>query len=489
MKDILDQVDKEMRKKRTKYVLSIAIIVIGVGAILFALEHQGSPKRIATQLSPRTGQPAQDHQISHSPQSAVPHVNAVLLGDSVRDNFISTIKAFEKEIEPQISSNDFKIWGESLQHQILTLKNESLTLFSASKYEAAREKIKSASEFATRALSEREKDYIRYISAAKKAIEADNFEVSLINIFGALKTKPASDEAIALKREIDALPQVLRLLHNAKVARSENNLEVEHNNLRKVLEISPGRSDVGLRLDIIKKAIDESQFSESIRIGFEGISKRDLSIARKALSGAQRIFADRKEISLLSSRISALEKEIGVEELLQSAKTAIAQDNWASALTFYKKAEIIAPKSQPILDGIVLSQSIISLDREISFHLNSPHRLSSSNIANDASKLIDRALQFARHSPALLSNTKKLEGALSLYTQVVPVKVTSDGKTIVSVKGIGIIGTITEKVIELRPGEYALEGIRVGYKTKLVRISIPPSGLNLLFEISCDEPL
>ena len=67
--------------------------------------------------------------------------------------------------------------------------------------------------------------------------------------------------------------------------------------------------------------------------------------------------------------------------------------------------------------------------------------------------------------------------------------VRSDGKTEISVRRVGIVGKTLEKVINLRPGDYTFEGKRAGYKSKLVKLTVPFNGTGLDIKIICDEQI
>ena len=83
-----------------------------------------------------------------------------------------------------------------------------------------------------------------------------------------------------------------------------------------------------------------------------------------------------------------------------------------------------------------------------------------------------------------------LELELKKWQTEVPLRVISDGETHISVRGVGIIGTVTDRTVLLRPGTYKLEGKKKGYRSKLIEV-IVVSDANVLNEVTiiCDEPI
>ena len=67
--------------------------------------------------------------------------------------------------------------------------------------------------------------------------------------------------------------------------------------------------------------------------------------------------------------------------------------------------------------------------------------------------------------------------------------VTSDNMTDIQVRGIGKLGLIHNKTIELKPGYYTFEGTRNGFKSKLLQVLIPYNKNNYSVRIICDESI
>ena len=52
-----------------------------------------------------------------------------------------------------------------------------------------------------------------------------------------------------------------------------------------------------------------------------------------------------------------------------------------------------------------------------------------------------------------------------------------------------LLSKVLNKTINLKPVEYYLEGRRVGYKTKLLKINILMDQKSINIEVICDEPI
>jgi len=69
----------------------------------------------------------------------------------------------------------------------------------------------------------------------------------------------------------------------------------------------------------------------------------------------------------------------------------------------------------------------------------------------------------------------------------IPVTVTSDNQTFILVRGVGKVGVTQQRTIQLKAGVYTFEGMREGYKSKLVELRIPIGSDSIGVRIVCDE--
>ena len=89
----------------------------------------------------------------------------------------------------------------------------------------------------------------------------------------------------------------------------------------------------------------------------------------------------------------------------------------------------------------------------------------------------------------LQKQAEELNNILSLMNRTIAVLISSDEMTYIKVRGVGHVGTVAEKEIELKPGEYTFEGSRTGYVSKLIPVRIPYDKPSFKITIICDEPI
>jgi len=514
----LEQASREVARKRFKFLLTIAGLFVFGGLVLVSVTQyqelrdlnrerlvqrdaevrsaavspneplliKSSPKIIAPK-TPTSSPTSPVNPTSRVSQPAT--VSAPLSEDTAaeRESFRVQLKLFETEIEPRVMAEEFRNWDAEIQQDIRFLKSSAISSLSGGDVSQAIEQIGKANDLALKALDKKENTFNREIKDARAAKNNDDYEVASKHISQALQLDPKSLVAKELQQEINLLPKILQLVAVAKVARAENKLNVEYAHLKGLLKLDSSREGVAERAAYLAKEIAERTFADHIKVGLAQIEKRNPKASLRSLVAARRIYPERDETSLLDTKVTNLQKELQSEALIKEAKAAAANDLWGRSLELFAQAKKVLPNNKLAIDGYMTAQSITALSSQISQHVNASHRLASANVAHIAHQLIKQAKDFSGLSRSLDLQTDKLQAVLASYAVDVAVLVVSDGQTRISVRGVGRVGVTTERVIHLKPGTYTFEGIRQGFKSKLLRIEIPLGTERFKIEIFCDE--
>lgn len=408
---------------------------------------------------------------------------------AMRDAFKEALKAYEQDLEADVLSQPFGAWNAEAQHDIKTAKARAIDLFSGSAYADAVQELQAASSQATQQLDAMNAAFDAAMRAAEGALEQDEFEQAKLHITKALSLRPTSVEAQSVGQKIDALPEVLSLVKAVQDARTQNDAEGEMKSLRALLALDPKREGLQARLDNLIIQTLEQRFVGHVKSALVCLEKRDLACAESNGAAAQKIFANRSEVTLLSSKISTLSRELKIERLLADADAAMQGDRWGDALVLLQNASAIDQGRKRIQDGLELAHKLTDLDGALDSYLSAPQRLGADNVANGARAVVAESDTYAQHSAALSAKAQNLKSVLSDYATKVSVLVRSDNLTDISVRGVGQVGRTKARAIELKPGTYTLEGIRPGYKAMLKTLVVPVGAQNLSIEVVCNEQL
>ena len=238
---------------------------------------------------------------------------------------------------------------------------------------------------------------------------------------------------------------------------------------------------------MLAEKIRGSRFSALIARGLANVEKRRIKPARSNYQQAKAIYPERPELRVLNKAIGKLADGMDLDRAIAQGKAAIARDDWIKARSIYTAAAKKHPDNKTILDGLQLSDRIVSLQSELAAHIRHSLRLSSPNVSAAAQDLLIQAKVFSRNSATLSRQTSELYGLIANMNKKISVTVKSDNQTFILVRGVGKVGITQQRTIQLKPGVYTFEGIRKGYISKLVEVRIPIGTRSLGVEIVCDE--
>jgi len=474
---------------RLRLSLSIFAVVAGMLAILavatFMRERTDRLPGSASAPSPALPSPIQ----AAAPAPAAVAPPAADLGAADRELFEQELAAFEADLEPRVAGQPFLDWNADAQHRILAAKEKAVSALAASDYAKARHELEQGAGLARAEIKAMELAFRTALADARTLHAQDAYDPASAEIAKALRIDPRNVDALSLKAEIDALPQVLKLIKQAEIARLANNPEAEVGHIRALLAAAPERTAYKERLGQLEGQIKERQFGAAIRRGMEAIEKRDLKGARDGLAAASRLSPGRPEVALLGGQVQKLAESVRIDELMGRARQAAGRDDWVGALASYSEAMKLDAGNRAAIEGAQAAQAIVDLTAKIEAHLQNAHRLGSPAAVADARALLALGTAYAGQSPRVADGMARLTSQLDAYGKKVALLIRSDSQTEIVVRGVGKVGRTTEKVIELKPGAYTFEGVRPGYRARLVNVSIAPEQTGIVVEVVCDERL
>lgn len=230
----------------------------------------------------------------------------------------------------------------------------------------------------------------------------------------------------------------------------------------------------------------DREFLRAIAEGWKAVDDRELAAAKDALVRAARRRPEHGETRRLEERVAALERAETLDRHLADAQRAAARDDWAASLDAYEKARALEPAHDKALRGRDIASRVLDTQRKIDGFLARPERLGAPAVVEAARKTLTESLPLAL-SPRLRMSAEELERVIEVWQTPVPVRVLSDNRTVIRVRGVGMIGRTENRIVKLRPGTHVFEGKREGYRSKLIEVTVSPGVLPEDVRVICDE--
>jgi hypothetical protein len=409
--------------------------------------------------------------------------------EKYRGEFKELLQQYENQLVPRLQAANIEQWKREAVPEINELKKQALLDFSNGDYLNALANLQSLKAKTADILQEADDIFRENMQKAKAYLAEDQYFEAKLHLEKVLMVSSQSPEASELQQKVDRLSTLLPFLDGAKAARAEEDRQKEHDFLQQVLKLAPERENIAARLKELEEHIKKQKFEAHISSGFMSIENNQAQKARHHYQEAKNVDPERSELPVLLEQVLTLEKSLRVQEAVKLAEKAVRQDDWQQAKNYYTKILQDAPENKTAVEGLKRAEQILELQARFSQYIFNPYRLTHPEVRKETEKALVLAERVSGHSFSIKSQAEQLRELIVQTNRLVPVTIISDNKTFVSVRTVGNVGVVSQKVIELNPGKYTFEGAREGFKSKLVQALIPYDRDLFSVHVICDEPI
>lgn len=471
--------EAKLAKRKLFFKTLLIIILLSVFCVALIL-WASVPKTRSTSVE--TEQPLDI--VESSPQE-----NGNQDSETLRQQYLEAYAHFENTIKPELNKIDLPKWNEPLADRLNANESAAIEQFGEAKYAQANATLDALIKLAETAISDSQNQFESAMQNAQQAFDDNQYEQAKTAISKALMLDSSSNQASALAERIEQLPEIASLVEQIEVANVENNPQTELRLINQLLTLTPEREALKQRAQALQTTLNNQKFQSLISQSYAAIDDGRIEAAKSALSQARNIYSNRVELSDVNTAIQQYEKNQRIQSGLTNAAKAESNDNWQAVKNNLEQVVKENPNNQSATEKLTMANNILSLDKQIDDYLKSPYRLSNSQLAEQARGAINAAAAYRNQSLSLTRKSRELETVLTAVNQTVPVEVRSDNQTHILVRGVGNVGVVDSKVIQLKPGQYTFEGKRQGYKSKLVEVTIPYDVNRFSLTLVCDEPI
>ena len=448
--------------------------------------HEASasePGRV--ELPPAEPAPRPGRAAGHPPEPASGPVGQAPSGPAQVEE---ALRRLEDTLKPASTAGSPLSEHRTALERIALGKTKALEAYRDGDADSALRLLAAAQREADDVAREEEARYRLSLRAAKDDYAAGNPEAARMHIAQALERRPGSAEAKAWEARISRLPELLAERRKAEDARGAGKLREERAALRRIVELDPDDADARGRVRAVERQMRERAFERVIAQGRQAVEGKHPEQAKQAAAEAHRRRPGHEDTRQLRAQVAALERTLNRDRRLAEAEQAAIRDDWEAALRAFEEAGAIEPAHDGAAKGSELAARIVTVQRAVDGFLAHPERLGSPEVAGAARETLREAKAMVSLSARLKTGAEALEQAIEAGRTPVPVRILSDGRTEIGIRGVGRVGRTGERTIELRPGDYVFEGKRPGYRSKLVRVAVTAGGgAPVEVRIVCDE--
>ena len=233
----------------------------------------------------------------------------------------------------------------------------------------------------------------------------------------------------------------------------------------------------------------EREFAQAMSEGLEALELGNWQTARSALGRASALRPEAPEVADAVARLEAGQRREVLGNAIRRALEFEEAEAWRDAEKTYSEVLAVDPESAPALEGRQRTAIRVDLDQKLQYHIQYPDRMSSPQVLEDASAVLEEARGVTPSGPRLAAQINNLERLIEIASKPIPVVLESDNMTEVVVYRYGKLGSFSRREMKLRPGTYTAVGSRSGYRDVRVRFQVSPENSSKAVVIRCSEPL
>jgi hypothetical protein len=325
--------------------------------------------------------------------------------------------------------------------------------------------------------------------AGEAALAAGNAKLALEQYAIVLTIEPSHAAALAGRARAERLPEVLALVQRADVERARGELDAALASYGEALAIDPEWAAASASVAEVNRALRNAEFDRLLSAGFGLLAAEDFAGAEREFAAARALRPDSREAA---EGLAQAAQGVRLDQIALTEARALAferRELWDQAIALYRS--VLATDETLVFaqTGLERAQARAGLDSKLANLIDNPTLLFGDAVLADARELLDAAAAQPEKGPRLTGQLTELGRLVEAASQPLPVRLTSDQLTSVTLYRVGALGAFTAKEVELRPGTYTVIGSRDGFRDVRHTFTVRPGRNLAAINVVCVEPI
>ena len=466
--DIIRHQQGSHRKQLLRVGLTSAGIILVIALSLLFLNRSSDPDL-----------PQEEH--------SQPLVEKILETDALREQFKQILSGFEQQIQPVLSNESLRAWAPEEVLQLEQSKAQAINAFAKGTYSTGVSLLTQVGEQSLALKQKWDQAFEQKLDRAALAFVADEINPATLALNQAFKIKPQDPEAQSLAQQLAVYPMVAELLSKLAVAQSEQDPIRQIQVMEQVLALDPHQTEIGAELEKLKQQQQQKAFSRLIEQALAALDAGQITAATKFYQQANGTGLESDGLSAIAQSLKKQRRQLSQQATRQQLNQLAKADQWSVVLNRLRSARKRFPADKEFIQLEKSGREILRLKSKANGYLARPDRLQDDNIARFARTMISQAAPLVAQSPSLAIKIEQVASKLVAANRNVSLLIQSDEETFIRVLGLGTVGEIENKTLQLPPGNYVLEGSRKGYRNKQVSVVLKAGQGPVTVSLVCDE--
>ena len=303
---------------------------------------------------------------------------------------------------------------------------------------------------------------------------------------------PDSDAVFDAVERVPLMPAITELETAAKASFEQGRLSTAVSQIDEALGLDPAHQRLAKVARQYESALTQQRFEDAMTKGFELLSDNDFAGARASFQSARNILPATDGPKAALAQVEEAETLSRLNDLLAQAADLAAKEQWAEIVEVLEAALAIDDSLVEASDGLDQARPLAELFAKLDTVIKKQARLVDPVVLSEAQLSLSEAeaalAANAQTSPVLKDKIAAVRSAVATASTPLPVVITSDGLTEITIKRVARLGTVSSRNVSLRPGQYQFLGSRDGYRDVLVTANINATSDNRI-DVRCEEAI
>ena len=327
------------------------------------------------------------------------------------------------------------------------------------------------------------------IETGQAALAAGDHQTALVALTIANVIDRNNPALKSLLTRAENLEQVITLMRQGEVLEANEKYRDALAAYNQASTLDPAWAPAGKARRRVEAAMRQQRFGDAMSLAFRALSEGNYDAARESFTSAQKILPDSPEPADGLLQVEQAKNTDMINTHRQQAKDYQANEQWAKATEQYQAALAIDPTLVFATAGVSHTRFRLALENKLKRYLSDPTLMQTDKALADAGKTLATAAKVATKSAQFKGHLDTLARLISTARIPVPVQITSDQKTDVTVYKVGQFGALAQKELQLIPGKYTIVGKRPGYQDVRHALTIRSGEPVAPIQIICSEKI
>ncbi|GEM_PF-3009663 len=401
--------------------------------------------------------------------------------EQYRDTFREDLADFEVSTQPILDNQDIANWKPKRVASLIAKKDKALNEFARSSFQTAANTLSSLVPEVEQLEQDWKTAYLSKLEESAAFLADEKINQARFAFSQAIEIMPANPQGRELKIKLDGYEEIINVRRALRVAQVENNVAKQIELLDTLVNLDPTLTDERNRLNELKRERTSSSHANIILQANKALDNGNTANARELLAQAKTLKPNDAATKSLSQRINNQSQQSVLQRRLIEVEGLARQQRWQQVLQKSTSYSAMHPGQERFVTLQTQADGIVKAQRRVLQFLARPERVSDQGIRDAAVDTLQQALPLAADSNELSSQLRQLAAIIDEYSTALTVTINSDEKSYILVLGVGHVGEIKQKQIELKPGQYTLEARRDGYKTTRLQINVSATSENTFY--------